>query len=77
VYEESRQGALDSEAVNFQGHRVPDVVVADLLAGIAACQAPRDPACPCAAHERRGGVDATGRWLGLPGSLESFPLRPV
>jgi hypothetical protein len=77
VYEESRRGALDSEAVNHRGHRVKGDAVTALLAGIAACPAPRDSSCRCAAHAKWGRADTFGQWLGVPDSIADFPLVPA
>lgn len=77
VYEESRRGALDSEAWNHRGHRLAAAPLQALIDGIAACPAPRNSGCRCAAHHRWGRADAKGQWRGLPESEGGFPLTPA
>jgi hypothetical protein len=77
VYEESRRGALDSEAWNHRGHRLPEALMRILVEDIAACPEPRNADCRCAAHQKWGRTDATGRWPGLAGSAGGFPLTPA
>lgn len=74
VFEESRRGALDSEASNHRGHRLPPALLQSLVQGIAACPEPRNPDCRCAAHLEWGRIDAAGQWRGLPESEGTFPL---
>jgi hypothetical protein len=64
VYEESRRGALDSEAWEHTGFRVPAGVLDDLLKAIASCPGPSNAGCGCAAHLQLGRQDASGRWPG-------------
>ena len=75
VYEESRRGALGSEAVNHRGHRVAAETVTAFVEGVVQCPAPRDRACACVTHEEWGSSDPSGRWVGVPGSTGTFPLR--
>ena len=77
VYEESRRGALDSEAWDHYGWRVPAADLADFEQALRACPAPEDEDCSCAAHHRYAGRDAAGRWLGaaLFHVLEDYDLR--
>jgi hypothetical protein len=77
VYEESRRGALDSEAVEHGGLRVGAETVVALLGGLAACPAPGNAACRCAAHERWGRAAPSGEWVGVAGVAGGFPLRPA
>ncbi|HEX6913124.1 MAG TPA: hypothetical protein VF142_22125 [Longimicrobium sp.] len=77
VYEESRRGALDSEAWNHLGHRLPEPLLRTLIADIAACPEPRKSHCDCAAHRTWGRTDADGCWVGLPGSAGRFTLTPA
>lgn len=77
VYEESRRGALDSEAWNHGGLRVAEALMRTLIDDIAGCPAPRDSDCRCAGHLRWGRTDASGRWLGVPESAGGFPLIAV
>ena len=75
VYEESRRGSLDSEAVDHTGFRLPREALDSLVAGIAACPDPRNGGCDCASHRRLGGTDGFGRWRGLSEAAGSFPMR--
>jgi DNA-directed RNA polymerase subunit RPC12/RpoP len=77
VCEESRRGALDSEAWNHWGVRLAEAPLRTLIKDVAACPEPRSSACRCAAHQKWGRTDATGRWLGLGESAGRFPLIPV
>lgn len=77
VYEESRRGALDSEAWNHRGLRLAEAQLRTLIDDIAACPDPRNPDCRCAAHQKWGRTDAAGRWLGVPESAGGFPLTPA
>lgn len=65
VYEESRRGALEQEAYNHLGFRVPQVAYQEIKAAIAACGAPRDSTCTCPSHKRFSRQDRAGRWAGL------------
>src|SRR5688500_20158651 len=47
VYEESRRGALDSEAWNHRGHRLAEVLMRTLIEDVAAVPGPRSSDCPC------------------------------
>jgi hypothetical protein len=79
VYEESRRGALDSEAWEHCGYQASPASLQSIAAAIEACPAPRDPHCPCPSHRILGRRDALGRWQGLEGSgtLRPFPLELV
>ena len=77
VYEESRRGALDSEAWNHRGLRLDEATLRTLIQDVAACPEPRNAACRCAAHQRWGRTDAAGRWAGVPESAGGFPLTPA
>ena len=50
VYEESRRGALDSEASHHVAWRVPAQTARDVELAIDACPTPRDDRCPCETH---------------------------
>lgn len=77
VYEESRRGRLQTEAVNHAGYPVPLSSVRAVRRQIDRCPDPRDRRCPCAGHDRWGRTDSSGRWIGIlgMGSGEPFPLR--
>ncbi|MFL5383787.1 MAG: hypothetical protein ACJ8GN_14805 [Longimicrobiaceae bacterium] len=75
VYEESRRGSLDSEAVDHAGCRVPAETLDAIASQIAACPDPGNPACACASHRRLGRADDSGRWCGLPEMAGRFPMR--
>lgn len=77
VFEESRRGALDSEASNHRGLRLPEALMRTLLADVAACPEPGNSDCRCPAHQKWGRTDETGRWLGVPESEGAFPLIPA
>lgn len=78
VYEESRRGALDSEAWEHTGYRAAAATVARLTTWIGQCPNPNDPDCACAVHALLG-TTSGGRWQGLrimePSS--AFPMRLV
>jgi hypothetical protein len=75
VYEESRRGSFDSEAVDHAGYRVTAETLDSIAAQIAACPDPRKTACDCASHRRLGRADDSGRWCGLPETAGWFPMR--
>ena len=75
VYEESRRGSLDSEAVDHRGHRVPGATLNSLIARIDACPDPADCGCRCESHQRLGRTDDSGRWCGLEDATDRFPMR--
>jgi len=75
VYEESRRGSLDSEAVDHQGHRVPRATLDSLAAQIGACPDPANHSCGCESHRRLGRTDDSGRWCGLEDATDRFPMR--
>lgn len=77
VYEESRRGALDSEAWNHRGLRLAEGPLRTLIEDVAACPEPTSPGCRCATHQRWGRTDAAGRWPGVPESAGGFPLTPA
>lgn len=77
VYEESRRGALDSEAWNHRGLRLDEAPLRKLVEDVAACPAPRNSDCRCATHQKWARADATGRWAGEPESGGGFPLTPA
>ena len=67
VYEESRRGVLGSEVFDHTGYRVKKTEVKRLRSAINACPHPRDSHCGCAAHQKLGSQDTSGRWNGLSG----------
>jgi DNA-directed RNA polymerase subunit RPC12/RpoP len=75
VYEESRRGGLDSEAVDHRGYRVSRQTLDWLVAQIATCPAPSDCGCGCETHRRLGQTDEFGRWSGLAETAGSFPMH--
>jgi hypothetical protein len=77
VYEESRRGALDSEAWNHRGLRLAEVPLQSLIRDVAACPEPRNSACRCTTHQEWARTDAAGKWLGLPECEGGFPLTPA
>ncbi|MFO0933472.1 MAG: hypothetical protein U1E39_12270 [Planctomycetota bacterium] len=66
VVEASRRGALDAEAVRRDPVTLPPDHLDALDDAIAACPAPLDERCACAAHRHLGRTDARARWVGLP-----------
>lgn len=77
VYEESRRGALDSEAWNHRGIRLAEPLLRTLIENIAACPEPRNWDCGCAGHLTWGRTGVDGQWVGLPESEGRFPLTPA
>lgn len=75
VYEESRRGALDSESWHHQGHRLEKEPLRALVEAIRACPDRRNRGCRCASHRGLGRTDASGRWVGVPESTQTFPMR--
>lgn len=65
VYQESRRGALDSEAVNHEAYRVSADGVTKLKNMIEQCPKPNDCYCTCSSHRMLTTQDALGRWNGL------------
>ena len=74
VYQESRRGSLDSEAVDHTGYRIPSETAAALAAQIAACPSPGTCGCGCPSHRSLGSVDERGRWCGVPDAAGWFPM---
>lgn len=79
AYEESRRGALDSEAWHHTGYLL-DPAAATALAGlIAQCPNPSQAGCACPAHAALGQVNSHGAWDGLRRSGiaigGTFPMR--
>lgn len=77
VYEESRRGALDSEAWNHRGLRLAAAPLRTLIDDVAACPEPGNSDCRCTTHQKWGRTDAAGQWAGLPESEGGFPLTPA
>ena len=75
VYEESRRGSLDSEAVDHAGYRVAREALASLAAQIAACPDAGNRGCACESHRILGRTDDSGRWCGLPETANRFRMR--
>jgi len=65
IYEESRRGALDREAVDHAGYNVDGEELRQLRKALDACPTPADSRCSCAVHREIGQQDANGRWSGL------------
>jgi Zn ribbon nucleic-acid-binding protein len=76
VYEESRRGALDSEAWSHRGLRLAEPLLQTLIEDVAACPDLRKADCRCGTHQKWGRTDAAGEWTGLP-EREGFPLTPA
>ncbi|HVG45555.1 MAG TPA: hypothetical protein VM890_12530 [Longimicrobium sp.] len=74
VYEESRRGGLDSEAVDHVGYRMTGEALDSLAARIGACPETRNRGCGCESHRRLGRTDDSGRWRGLEDSAGWFPM---
>lgn len=77
VYEESRRGALDSDAWDHTGYRLREGQWTPLIDTIRRCPNPRDERCRCAAHRALGRTEAGGRWQGLArfDPREAFRMR--
>lgn len=75
VYEESRRGSLDSEAVDHRGYRVSRESLDSLIARIGACPEPANRGCGCESHRELGRTDDGGRWRGLAETAGSFPMN--
>ena len=74
VYEESRRGALDSEAVNHYGCRLSEDAFPSFETAMAACPDPRNLSCRCATHMEWSGTDEAGFWRNPLEDYESFPM---
>jgi hypothetical protein len=74
VYEESRRGALDSEAWNHRGFRPAPDALRTVEDGIRSCPAPRDPACECATHRAWAGRDVASGWPLGPARHADFAM---
>ena len=77
VYEESRRGALESEAWEHTGYWASKALVASVHAAILCCPDPVHSDCQCPSHRKFGQVDDQGRWQipeGIRGEI-SFPMR--
>jgi hypothetical protein len=70
IYEESRRGALGSEAVEHGVYELAGPELAGLRQLMKACPARRDPHCPCSTHRLLSASDLAGRWAG-PASFVS------
>lgn len=75
VYQESRRGSLDSEAINHYGIRIHQEKKNSLVNELRACPAPRNIDCPCAAHRNLGRTDESGRWAGVGESIGQFTMN--
>lgn len=73
VYEESRRGALDSEAWEHTLWRVSALGYWQLKQAVSDCPAPGNWRCACAGHVWLGAQDGSGRWAGLPAELGARP----
>jgi hypothetical protein len=52
LYEESRRGALDEEAVHHAAFPADEEALADVRSMIASCRDPEDADCGCRGHQR-------------------------
>ena len=75
VYEESRRGSMDSEAVDHVGYRVAKETFELLAALIDACPNSANRSCPCESHRLLGRTDDSGRWRGFVDTADAFPMR--
>lgn len=60
VCEESRRGALDTEAFHNAVYRVPEDELASLQVAMEQCPDPSNKACPCLGHRSVGKALAMG-----------------
>ena len=74
VYQESRRGALDSEAVDHWGCRLREDAFAAFESAMKVCPDPRSLDCPCAAHLEWSRTDDAGFWLNPLVDAERFPM---
>ena len=65
VYEESRRGALDSEAWEHTGYQVEEDVVNTIAGLINHCPDRNNSDCSCQSHQILGQRDQNGRWIGI------------
>ena len=65
VYEESRRGALDSEAWEHTGYQVEEDVVNTIAGLIDHCPDRNNNDCPCESHRKLGQHEENGRWNGI------------
>lgn len=65
VYEESRRGRLNSEAVDHRGYRVSETDLTRLKSLMKRCPNRKDRRCNCRSHLVLGKKDKSGRWCGL------------
>lgn len=65
VYQESRRGALDSEAWEHVGYQINDPDLKIIVDLISACPQPLDAGCHCFSHRSLGEQNDQGRWSGL------------
>ena len=65
VYEESRRGALDSEAWEHTGYQVEEDVVNTIAGLIDNCPDRNNNDCSCESHRMLGQRDQNGRWNGI------------
>lgn len=72
VVEASRRGALDAESVARGPVALAPEALDALDDAIAACPAPLDERCACAAHHHLGRTDPRGRWVGLAAAADGL-----
>ncbi|MBL9088472.1 MAG: hypothetical protein JNM10_15130 [Planctomycetia bacterium] len=72
VVEASRRGALDADATQRSLVTLPADDLDALDDAIAACPAPLDERCACAAHRHLGHADAKARWVGLRAAVRGL-----
>jgi hypothetical protein len=77
IYEESRRGALDSEAWEHTGYAVPGSLLERVKESIQRCPNQADSSCGCPSHRGLNRVDRVGRWQAPEGiaGTQSFAMR--
>ena len=75
IYQESRRGSLDSEAVKHVGLKLDQQHLKARIEAISACPAPNDIKCKCPAHLTLGETDESGGWIGVDGKTGEFFMR--
>lgn len=65
VYEESRQGYLETDNWRHIGYWVSPDAAASVLEAIHACPEPMNTSCTCSSHHALRHKDLNGAWRGL------------
>jgi len=76
VYEESRRGALNSDAWEHTGYQVDESVVNTITELINNCPDRSHSGCPCESHQILGQREQNGRWNGI-GKYEVKGMFPL